>query len=87
MAETDKAYIGVKSCGCVTAAMVAGYGTKREETAELKRWMKSGCRVEITTVAEARKGKNFLNCPHEDGFVSPDKVADEAERLVREVRG
>jgi hypothetical protein len=85
MAESDKAFIAVNPCGCVTAAMVVGYVTKREEKAELKRWMKSGRRVELTTVGEARQGQNFLSCPHEDR-VKPDEITDEAERLVSEAR-
>jgi len=85
VAETDKAFIAVNPCGCVTAAMVVGYATKREERAELKRWMKSGRKVELTTVGEARKGQNFLSCPHEDR-IKPDAINDAAGRLVAEAR-
>lgn len=81
----EKAYIAVAACGCVTAAMVSGYESKRGETAELKRWMKSGRRVEITTPDDARERLTF-NCEHDRAPTAQAEITAEAEGLVSEVR-
>lgn len=86
LAESDKAFIGIEACGCVTAAMTTGHASKREEQAELKRWMKTGRRVELTTVAEARKSQNFLDCPHQRAPSAPDEINAAAEQLVLKAR-
>jgi hypothetical protein len=85
MADSDKAYIGIKSCGCITFAMVAGYDTKREERAELKRQIKAGLRIEVTTAGEARARDGFLlSCPHQPRI---EDVGAEVDRLVTAVPG
>lgn len=63
MSDSDKAYIGIAACGCVTFAMVAGRESERSERAQLRRVMNTGRRVEVTTAGEARERLTF-NCQH-----------------------
>jgi hypothetical protein len=64
MADSDKAYIGVKACGCVTFFMAAGYDSRRAEQTQLKKIIASGRRIEVVTVAEARE-RMTPDCPHQ----------------------
>lgn len=82
MSETDRAFIGIRPCGCITFAMVDGHGTKKDKRADLKEAIKSGCRIEVTTVGEARKRPNFLvQCDHDPPVADVDA---EVERLLGE---
>lgn len=63
MSDNDKAYIGIEPCGCVTFVSVAGVVSKTEERRTLKKVMKDGRKVELTTVGEARK-RLVARCPH-----------------------
>jgi len=65
----------------VTFVMVAGYGTKRQEKAELRKVMKDGRRIEITSVGDARK-----RLTHECDHDAPPPSDDELDRLVAEAR-
>lgn len=82
MADTDKAYIGIERCGCVTFVSVAGIDSERQERAELKRVIKSGRRIEVTTVADARG--RWTHCEH-GGPEIEDETA-ELDRLLSEGR-
>ena len=85
MFDSEKAYIGTRPCGCITFAMVDGFETKREIKAELKRQIKNGLTIEVTTVGEAKGRPNFLApCTH-GGQV--DDPAAEADRLMAEEVG
>jgi hypothetical protein len=86
MADDDKAYIAISPCGCVTAAMVAGPLPARGERAELKKWMRGGRRVEVTTCGEAKRRLEW-NCQHDKAPTGKEAIEEEAERLVAEARG
>lgn len=83
MSDSGKAYIGISPCGCVTAALVAGVLPAASEKADLKRWMRSGRKVEITTCGEARERLVF-DCPHESGPRTRQEIEAEATRLFKE---
>lgn len=80
MAESDKAYMGRKACGCVTA-LLTDNGPEREVKAELKRWMREGKSVEVTTVGEARP-QMVWDCPHPTPPRGKDAIQAEVDRLV-----
>lgn len=80
--EDRKAYMAVNDCGCASGFMVAGIESERSEKAELKRWIKGGRNVEVTTVAEARKRMDTdWGCEHHRHV---DDVQSEVDRLVAE---
>lgn len=78
--DSDKTYIGISACGCVTFAMVAGVEQERSERKQLRDVIKSGRRIEVTTAGEARKRLTF-DCPHSNHV---DDVNAEVERLMSE---
>ncbi len=61
------AYIGVESCGCVTAAVVIRPGREKEIAKTVARMIADGASVERVTVAEAKARPHFLapHCPHD----------------------
>lgn len=78
MSDQGKAYIGIRACGCVTFAMVAGVESARSERAELKSVIRSGRRIEVVTAGEARERLTF-SCPHSTHI---EDVDAEVERLM-----
>jgi hypothetical protein len=83
MSKNTYTYIGVKPCGCVTFAMVAGYDSKKAEDAELKRVIKSGRKIEVVTAEEARERMTF-DCPHSEHI---EDVAAYIDQLRMQVQG
>ena len=74
----DKTYVGIKACGCVTFAMVAGVEPARSEAKQLRDVLKSGRRIEVTTAADARE-RMVWDCPHSAHI---DDVDAEVSRLT-----
>jgi hypothetical protein len=80
---SDKAYIGIRPCGCVTFAQVVGTDTAKNEEKEIKRVIASGRRIEVVSTDEARERLTF-DCSHANPSASErGDVAD----LVRAARG
>lgn len=67
MSDTSPAYIGVQTCGCVTAVLCPTPGDEKDTAAFVADIIKRGMRVENTTVAEAKARPHFLvsECPHD----------------------
>lgn len=65
MSDSDTAYIGVRSCGCVTFVMVQGTAAPSTEAIELSRVIRSGRRIETVTVGEAKQ-RLVADCPHKE---------------------
>lgn len=80
MSDSDKAYMGRRSCGCVVA-LLTDIGPARETKASLKDWMRRGLSVEVTTVGEARP-QMVWDCPHPKAPSGKDEIQAEADRLV-----
>lgn len=72
-------YVGYRPCGCCTAFMRTDIGTERQQRAELKRWVRSGYRIEIVSDLDAQP--NFMDCPHEGS------TADDIDALIELGRG
>jgi hypothetical protein len=67
VSDSDRAIIGVQSCGCVTLAIARpARQLDRETQAEIAQIIQSGGKVVTTTVDDARALPNFLpsKCPH-----------------------
>lgn len=77
--DQEKTYIGIKACGCVTMAMVAGIESKQAERKYLRGVIEGGRRIEVTTAGEARKRLTF-DCEHvpyiEDVDAEVDRLLD-----------
>ena len=71
MADSDKTYIGIAACGCVTFAMVAGVESERSERKQLRDVIKSGRRIEVTTAGDARE-RMVWDCAHSTHVDDPD---------------
>ena len=61
--DTKPFYVGVRSCGCVTAAMIDDDTTTPEEIAQFARDMaKSGRRVEHRALTLEEFQQSFVQC-------------------------
>lgn len=72
MSDTDPAYIGVKLCGCVEAALV-DTGRRAENARELAKWARWGLTIERTTVGEARAHPRFMKCECAGAATTPQQ--------------
>ncbi len=61
------AYIGVESCGCVTAATVIRPGNEKATARFVAQIVADGASVERVMVAQAKSRPDFLpvECPHD----------------------
>jgi hypothetical protein len=61
--ETKPFYVGVRPCGCITAAMIDDDTTTPDEIAEFARDMaKSGRRVEHRSLTQEEFQRTFVQC-------------------------
>lgn len=63
--EKRKFYVGIRSCGCITAALVDDEKTTPKEIAQFAREMhKTKRRMEHRELAQGEFSATFAPCPH-----------------------
>lgn len=70
----EKAYIGIRPCGCVTFAQVVGTVSATQEKRDLAKVARSGRKIEVVSSEEAQK--RFTSCPHSVPIPAKQNVDD-----------
>jgi hypothetical protein len=68
--DTSTALVGVRRCGCITAALVEGYADKDEVREFYVTMADTDREVRRMGCDEAKASPHFLGCPHEGAEVA-----------------